>query len=228
MITTFNKCCKDIMKGYPDNHFNIGIVDPPYFSGPERREYYGRSISTTDIKRTNYPKSTKWEIPDNDYFEELYRVTKNQIIWGCNYYIDAKLPAGRIVWDKCNGRSSFSDAEIAATSLHDSVRIFKYMWNGMLHGKSISEGHIAKGDKSKNEKRIHPTQKPILLYKWIISNYCNPGDLILDTHGGSGSILLACHDTNMDIVWIEKDINHFNNALDRLKLHQSQLTLDLV
>ena len=120
----------DYLPLFPDNYFDLAIVDPPYFSGPERREYYGRKISPIGVQRY-YEPSEKWEVPGLGYFQELERVSKEQIVWGCNYF-DYHFPPGRIVWDKCNGGSSFSDCEIASCSLHDSVRLFRYMWNGMF------------------------------------------------------------------------------------------------
>lgn len=135
-----NEDCMQLMTRYPDKHFDLAIVDPPYFSGPEKRQYYGRKISSIGVKRV-YEQTTQWAIPDKDYFDELFRVSKNQIVWGVNYY-DYPFGSGRIIWDKVNGQSSFSDCEIAYCSLHDSARLFRYMWNGMMQGKSIAEGHV--------------------------------------------------------------------------------------
>ena len=156
-----NEDCMDVMKRYPENYFDLAIVDPPYFSGPEKRKFYGRKVSPIGVSRL-YGETSEWQIPNRDYFDELFRVSKNQIIWGVNYF-DYSFGPGRIVWDKVNGKSSFSDCEIAYCSLHDSIRLFRYMWNGMMQGKSISEGHIQQGNKALNEVRIHPTQKPINL-----------------------------------------------------------------
>lgn len=143
----YNMDCMEGMKQFPDKYFDIAITDPPYFSGPERRGYYGRKVSPIGVQR-HYEPSENWEVPGEDYFRELERVSKHQIIWGCNYF-DWNFPTGRIVWDKCNGSNSFSDCEIASCSLHDSVRLFRYMWNGMMQGKSIEEGWIQQGNKSR-------------------------------------------------------------------------------
>lgn len=159
MISFTNEDCMIGMARYPDKYFDLAIVDPPYFSGPERRQFYGSKHSSIGVRRV-YEKIDKWLVPDGAYFVELERVSKHYIVWGCNYFRWNFSP-GRIVWDKCNGSSSFSDAEIAATDLINSVRLFPYMWNGMIQGKSISEGRIAQGDKRLNEKRIHPTQNPL-------------------------------------------------------------------
>lgn len=125
----------------------------PIFPGRNARGYYGSKISKIGVHR-DYPVSPAWEVPGRAYFDELRRVAKHYIVWGCNYFRWDFAP-GRIVWDKCNGKSSFSDCELAATDLISSVRLFRYMWNGMMQGKSIAEGHIQQGDKRKNEKRIH-------------------------------------------------------------------------
>lgn len=152
---------------------------------------------------------------------ELQRVSKNQIIWGCNYFCYPFGP-GRIVWDKVNGKSSFLDCEIAYCSLIDTVRLFAFMWNGMCQGKSISEGRIQQGNKMLNERRIHPTQKPVALYKWLLSNYAEPGDKILDTHLGSGSICIACDDLGFEMTGIELDKDYYEGTKRRLQWHQAQ------
>ena len=177
--------CMDYLPLYPDNYFDLAVVDPPYFSGPEKRGYYGRRVSPIGVQRV-YEPAPEWEVPGGDYFDELMRVSRHQIIWGCNYF-DYHFGSGRIIWDKCNGGSSFSDCEIAFCSLHDSVRLIRYMWNGMFQGKSIEEGHIQQGNKKLNEKRIHPTQKPANLYRWIVQRYIKTGWTVLDTHAGSAS-----------------------------------------
>lgn len=196
------------MVNFPDNHFDVAIVDPPYYSGPERRKFYGRKISPIGVQRI-YDKSTSWSVPEREYFDELFRISKNQIIFGCNYF-DYPFGSGRIVWDKCNGSSSFSDCEIAYTSFHDSVRLFRYMWNGMMQGKSISEGHIQQGNKKLNEKRIHPTQKPVNLYRWLVQRYLKPGQLVIDTHVGSGSSLIAFEEYDLQYVGYEVDKSYYD------------------
>lgn len=215
--------CKDGMKQFPDKFFDLAIVDPPYFSGPERRKYYGEKYSPIGVQRL-YQKSEKWEVPEKDYFDELIRVSKHQIVWGCNYF-EYHFPPGRIVWDKCNVSSPFSDCEIASCSFHDSVRLFRYMWNGMLQGKSIHEGHIMQGNKQLNEKRIHPTQKPVALYDWLLQQYTKPGDIILDTHVGSASSLIACKKAGLRYVGFEIDPVHYQNASERLDEFDRQLSL---
>lgn len=210
-----NMDCMTEMVKFPDNHFDVAIVDPPYYSGPEKRKFYGRKISPIGVQRI-YDKSTSWSVPEREYFDELFRISKNQIIFGCNYF-DYPFGSGRIVWDKCNGSSSFSDCELAYTSFHDSVRLFRYMWNGMMQGKSISEGHIQQGNKKLNEKRIHPTQKPVNLYRWLTQKYLKPGQLVLDTHVGSGSSLIAFEEYDLQYVGYEVDKNYYDLASLRVE-----------
>ena len=215
--------CMNYLPQFPDKYFELAIVDPPYFSGPERRTYYGKKVSPIGAKRL-YQSCKKWDIPDETYFDELFRVSKNQIIWGCNYF-DYHFGPGRIVWDKCNYNSCFSDCEIAYCSIHNSVRLFRYMWNGMFQGKSIEEGWCQQGNKQLNEKRIHPTQKPIVLYDWILSKYAKQGDKILDTHVGFASSLMACHKNGFDYIGFEKDPYYYELARKRLEEYKSQITL---
>lgn len=201
--TVINIDCMKFMRSQPDGAFDLAIADPPYFSGPERRAFFGRRQSPIGVKRI-YHQSEQWQVPGREYFEELRRVARHYIVWGCNYY-DYQFPPGRIVWDKCNGKSSFSDCELAATDLFSSVRMFRFMWNGMLQGKSISEGHIMQPDKSLNEKRIHPTQKPVQLYAWLLESFAAPGWRILDTHLGSGSSRIAAYKLGYNFTGIEID-----------------------
>ena len=219
MSDFLNQDCLQGMKNFPDNYFDLAIVDPPYFSGPEKRKYYGRKVSPIGVNRL-YGETSEWQIPNRDYFDELFRVSKNQIIWGVNYF-DYSFGSGRIVWDKVNGQSSFSDCELAYCSLHDSTRLFRYMWNGMMQGKSISEGHIQQGNKTLNEVRIHPTQKPVNLYLWLLQK----GDKILDTHVGSASSLIAFHELGFEYIGFEKDKHIYELAMARLNSYKSQIKL---
>ena len=211
-----NMDCMAYMSQFPDKFFDLVIADPPYFSGPERRKYYGSSVSVTEVARREYPVTENWKVPEAEVFEEIRRVGKNYIIWGCTYY-DYVFDHGRIVWDKCNGSSTFSDCEIAATNLFDSVRMFRFMWNGMMQGKSITEGHIMQGDKSKNEFRIHPTQKPVALYSWILQKFAEEGQRILDPYLGSGSSRIAAYHAGIDFYGCELATEHFDNMNERFK-----------
>lgn len=209
----------EVLRSTPDKAFNLAIVDPPYYSGPERRQFYGCRNSAIGVKRL-YAKSEKWIVPGKEYFTELERVAEYYIVWGCNYF-DYHFAPGRIVWDKCNGSSSFSDCEIAATNLFTSVRLFPFMWNGMCQGKSMTDGRTMQGNKKLNEKRIHPTQKPVALYAWLLTQYAQEGWRILDTHLGSGSIAIACDELGFPLLGIELDPQYYEAAANRLKNHQN-------
>lgn len=225
MNIVYNADCLPAMKEYPDQYFDLAVVDPPYFSGPERRAYYGSSVSTTNISRKYYPVTEHWQVPTAEYFDELKRISKKYIVWGCNYY-DYVFDPGRIVWDKCNGNSTFSDCEIAATNCHDSVRLFRYMWNGMMQGKNMYEGHIMRGNKAENEKRIHTTQKPLDLYRWIFTKYAQKGDRILDTHVGSGTSRRAAFEFGLDFVGYEIEKVYFDLQEQAFEEHTAQLRFD--
>lgn len=248
MITLKNEDNMDLMKRHSDKYFQIAIVDPPYFSGPNKLGYYGHRISPAGVEREAYEKVGQWNLPTKEYFQELKRVSENQIIWGANYYdfigqpfktprgeeiheFIKNNPTGWIVWDKCNGASSFNDYELAWTSFNRPTIIFKFMWNGMCQGKSIREGHLQQGNKKLNEKRIHPTQKPKALYKWILLEYAVAGQKIIDTHAGSLSIGEAIYDLNfeldmnLELLASEIDSNYFNKARERLKKYQEQFSL---
>lgn len=226
----YNMDCMQGMKEFPDKYFDLAIVDPPY----GRKEHGGRNRSGY-VRQKNGGKifvkdglyeNRKWdnEPPSEDYFNELMRVSKNQIIFGCNYF-DYPLIGGRIVWDKCNDGSDQSDAEIAYCSMNDRVDIFRYMWRGMFQGKSITEGTTQQGNKRLNEKRIHPTQKPVALYEWLLNRYAKPNDIILDTHVGSASSLVACYNTNHKFVGFELDECYYKVSKQRLDTEMSQMRL---
>lgn len=223
-ITLIHGDCLEILKELPTLSYDLAIVDPPYFSGPESRQYYGKRVSTSGVRRVDYGVCEKWQVPDADYFNELLRVARYYIVWGCNYYRYHFAP-GRIVWDKCNGATSFSDCEIAATNLFNSVRLFPFMWNGMCQGESMTNGRVMQGNKKKNEKRIHPTQKPVALYAWLLTSFAKDGWKILDTHLGSGSSAIACDNLGFEMLGIELDHKYYQGARDRLVEHQQQLRL---
>lgn len=208
------------MAQFPDKYFNLAVVDPPYFRGPERRGYYGSKVSKIGVHR-DYPVSPAWEVPGRAYFDELRRVSEHYIVWGCNYFAYEFAP-GRIVWDKCNQATSFSDCELAATDLFTTVRLFRYMWSGMMQGKSIKEGHIMQGNKKLNEVRIHPTQKPVALYDWIFQNYTSPGDRVLDTHLGSGSSRIAGYSAGLEFTGFEISAEYYNRQERRFQEYTSQ------
>lgn len=212
MINMMHCDCMEYMATLPDKAFELAIVDPPYGI-----ELEGKNV----IKNKSDPYKvfeTKWDSyrPGKDYFDELARVSKNQIIWGGNYFLDelgfCKAP---IIWDKLNGESLYADGEMAWTSagLPRNLKIFRHQWCGAF--KDSERGAI----------KIHPTQKPVALYKWLLSRYAKPGDRILDTHGGSGSICIACHDLGYDLTWMELYEDYYNAACKRYKDYAAQATL---
>ena len=214
--------CMDYMSTCRPKQFDWAIVDPPYFNGPDKLGYYGARISPIGVDRPGYEKTKDWDVPGEDYFKELIRVSKNQIIWGINYYPIQNIGPGRIIWDKVNGESSFSDCEIAYVSSHDSVRIFPFMWNGMMQGKGIRNGRIQQGNKKLNEVRIHPTQKPVALYDWLLSKYVKNGMTVLDTHLGSGSSCISAYKAGIDLVGCEKTKSFSIASQKRLDEFMSQ------
>jgi site-specific DNA-methyltransferase (adenine-specific) len=210
----FNADCMEVMSRYPDKWFELAIVDPPYGIREDGHRENNRSKLA---KSKNYHKAL-WDQdkPNKEYFTELLRVSKNQVIWGANNYPEhLKQSPCWIVWDKDNS-GDFADCELAYTSFDTAVRKFEYRWNGMLQG-----------DMKNKEQRIHPTQKPVALYKWLLRNYAKPGDKILDTHLGSGSSRIACYDGGFDFVGCELDPDYFSAMEKRFQQHISQLTLQI-
>ena len=213
MINIYNQDCLEAMKLMQDNQFDLAIVDPPYgISINKQSQGKGGGVA----KKIEYTKKD-WDsaIPSADYFAELKRVSKNQIVWGGNYFVKhlENSPCW-VVWDKVNGKTDFADCELAWTSFKTSVRKIEWKWAGMLQQNMKNKEH-----------RIHPTQKPVKLYEWLLMNYANKGDKILDTHLGSGSIAIACHNLGYDLEGYELDKEYYDNALKRIKEHQSQLRI---
>lgn len=207
--------CMEGMKGYPDKYFNLSIVDP-MFGLDEWHLTPGQDVSN-GIKRKfvqDAKKLSKLPIVNNDYYEELVRVSQHQIIWGINYFEFAGRVPGRIVWDKKNDDSTFSNCELAACSLIQGVRIFRYLWNGMLQQNMKNK-----------ETRIHPFQKPIALYEWQLQKFAKPGWKLLSTHVGSGSDRIAAYSMGFDFVGFEIDETHFRNMEKRFKQFKSQTKL---
>ncbi len=234
MLNITNEDNMNLMSRYPDNYFDLAIVDPPYGIGASKptkkpnfvKQKNGKKLN---VKNNNY-KHKEWDLkPCNGlYLRELQRVSKNQIIWGCNYY-DFDLKGGRIVWDKLNGLSDQFDCEIAYNSLNNRTDLVYFMWSGMFQGlkpsRLIKEALKQQGNKKLNEKRIHPTQKPVKLYEWLLINYAKENDKILDTHLGSGSIAIACHNLGFYLTACELDKDYYNEAMKRIENHQSQQRL---
>lgn len=219
-----NGDCMDYLPDFPDDYFDLAIVDPPYGISEDGSKNHTRSKK---VKARDYKGYGDHSAPGKRYFAELIRVSKNQIIWGANHFI-SRIPYDSlcwIVWDKCNGNSDFADCELAWTSFRTATRKFTYMWAGMLQGKSIWEGDVHQGDKRLNEERIHPNQKPVALYDWILGKYAAPRDKILDTHVGSASSLISCYKNGFDYVGFEKDPYYYDLANRRLEAFKSQITL---
>lgn len=205
-IKITNECNMELMKRYPDNYFDLAIVDPPYGIGAGSNKF----INGTSKTVKDYYRDNDWDVaPKKEYFVELQRVSKNQIIWGGNYFVE-HLQNFRcfIFWDKTIHGNSYADGEMAWTSFDKVARYYR---------KNIAQ--------VTSEGRMHPTQKPITLYEFILMNFAEEGQKILDTHLGSGSIAMACHNLNYDLTACELDTEYYNNALKRLKIHQQQLTM---
>ena len=211
MINITNEDNMELMARYPDNYFDLAIVDPPYGGNDAIGLKDNTSINKQATKRTNYNVFEN-VAPKIEYFEELKRVSKNQIIWGVNFYNNFDLSGGRLCWDKKG--TAFGRAELAYLSMTKSVNVCEITWNGMLQH-----------DMKNKEQRIHPTQKPVKLYEWLLMNYAKEGDKILDTHLGSGSIAIACHNLGFDLTACELDKEYYDAAVKRLKIHQQQLTI---
>ena len=196
-INIMNGDCMEYMAGLPDNAYELAIVDPPYGIGAGKM--------TMGSGRHDFKKGKDWDslIPEKEYFAELFRVSQNQIIWGGNYFTEF-LPVSPhwILWDKKNPNLSFAEGELAWVRKGSNLRIFQH------YSAMVGAGG-----------KIHPTQKPVALYKWLLSRYAKPGDRILDTHGGSGSICIACHDMGFDLDWIELDEDYYNAAMKRFNTH---------
>ena len=204
MIKITNECNMELMARYEDNHFDLAIVDPPY--GIER---FKKGIGKNDRFKVKSSAMFNNNPPTEDYFNELFRVSKNQIVWGANNFI---MPPSEYfcIWNKKQTVDNFATAEYAWVSmgLKKPAKMFDYG----IH-------------KHNHTNKIHPTQKPVKLYEWLLMNYAKEGDKILDTHLGSGSIALACHNLKYDLTACELDTEYYEASLKRLKQHQQQLTM---
>lgn len=192
-----------LMSRYEDNYFDLAIVDPPYADG---NELFSLEVNLKNKKRTHNIKDWNNHKPTEKYFTELFRVSKNQIVWGANYFKNLPISRGWIFWDKrYEGMHSFSDGELAFTSFDKLLKKFTY-----------------RGDV---KKTLHPTQKPLKLYEFCLMNYAKENDKILDTHLGSGSIALACHNLGYELTACELDEEYYEASIKRIKDHISQQRL---
>jgi len=215
MINLYNCDCMEFMKDVPDDYYELAIVDPPYGIGADinQKKRSSKKWSGKSGGQWKAYKETNWDnnTPDMGYFTELKRVSKNQIIWGGNYFnINEN---GVIIWDK-GKNGTLPHGELAKTN----IKTFKIFYI------SRADAYINNCD-----NKIHPTQKPVELYKWLLKNYAKEGDKIIDTHGGSMSIAIACHDMKFDLDLCELDKDYFEAGKKRLEKHQTQLNLfDLI
>lgn len=215
MINIHNKDCLEAMRDMSDNQFDLAIVDPPYGIG----KFTCESHTTKDGKRVKnkkkYKDNYKWneQIPSLNYFKELQRVSKRRIIWGSNYYPIVDGTGGSLVWYKGEMTKTISACEIASLSFQTKVDFIHINWQSGFYRVN------------KEGEQIHPCQKPIKLYEWLLMNYANKGDKILDTFLGSGSIAIACHNLGFDLEGYELDKDYYDNALKRIKEHQRQLRI---
>mgnify|MGYP000849788319 FL=1 len=202
----------ELMARYEDNHFDLAIVDPPYGLNMDNQKVRVKPNRPNTYKRANnlQYKESIWDsdIPTKKYFDELFRISKNQIIWGANYFC-SYIPNGKgwIFWDKQMGENNFSAGEFAYQSIQKKSNFFSY------------PSMRVKGT------RIHPTQKPVKLYEWLLMNYAKEGDKILDTHLGSGSIAIACHNLGYDLTACELDKEYYEASIKRVNQHKAQLRL---
>lgn len=215
LIRLINGDCEEFMKPLQNKSFDLAIVDPPYGIGQDgsKNHLRGKLAKAKDYRAfAGGDKSS----PSPEYFKKLLDISNNQIIWGANHFI-SKIPIDSscwIVWNKDNGNTYNADCELAWTSFKTSVRLFRYRWSGMLQG-----------DMKNKERRIHPTQKPVALYKWLLNRYAKQGDGILDTHGGSMSSVIAAYDMGYDITCIELDKYYYEIGVNRVKAFIAQNTL---
>ncbi|NLN25848.1 MAG: site-specific DNA-methyltransferase [Bacteroidetes bacterium] len=215
-IKLYNADCMEVMKTFKDKQFDLAIVDPPYGIGENgQRNVTGDrpTVKWKNPKSKHYKTFDDSEIPSEQYFNELFRVSKNQIVWGGNYFTEFLKPSkGWLVWDKqADIKEHLSMCELAWSSFDRKCNKFEYLWAGFKKKHQV--------------ERIHPTQKPVQLYKWILQNYAKEGDTILDTHFGSLSIGIACYDLKFDLTAIELDKDYYEQAKQRLINHQRHLTL---
>lgn len=211
-ITITNEDNMQLMARYPDKYFDLAIVDPPYGIKQDlvQNDLGGKKGFTKRAGTYKKYHTTNWDndIPNKKYFDELKRVCKNYIVWGGNYF-ECLNDIGVIIWYKGDS-GNFKEGELAKTNIN-TFKVYKY---------SRADAYINDCD-----VKIHPTQKPQKLYKWILDNYAKQGDKILDTHLGSGSIAIACHDYGFDLTACELDKEYYDKAIERIKNHTNQTKL---
>ena len=202
-----------LMARYPDGYFQLAIVDPPY----------GNESSYNNRRKLKAYENIE---PNKEYYEQLFRVSKNQIVWGANYLRNYDLKGGGIVWNKLGNITNhrkqaptIGDCEYAYQSFTNNIKMFSYAWMGNVIGNDYQI------NPPESKEKFHPSQKPVALYKWLLHNYAKPGDKILDTHLGSASIAIACHDYGYDLTGCELDPEYFAAAMKRVEAHTAQQKL---
>jgi len=205
--------CMEFMRGLPDKYYELDVVDPPYGIDADVKNSTEKKQSKKSASRSKKYGLQIWdeEIPSDEYFDELLRVSKRQIIWGANYF---GLVGGMIYWHKNVTMPTYSTGELAWVSWLNKIDFVNIAWHGMIQQ-----------DMSNKETRIHPTQKPVVLYKWLLKNYAKAGDKILDTHGGSMSIAIACHDMGFDLDLCELDADYYAAGVKRFENHKAQIQM---
>ena len=203
----------ELMARYPDKYFYLAIVDPPYGINADDKNSTDKKQSKKSASNSKDYGDQKWDdaIPSDEYFAELKRVSKKQVIWGANFF---NLQGGMLYWHKRVTMPTYSQGELAWLSWLNKVDFVDIAWHGMIQY-----------DMKNKEDRIHPTQKPVRLYEWLLDNYANEGDKILDTHLGSGSIAIACHNRKFELTACELDKEYFDEAMKRIEAHKRQLTM---
>lgn len=219
--------CMEAMRAMPDKAYDLAVVDPIY--GDVTKGGYTTGKGSGGVARHPKYNDEAWNQPKTgaEYFKELFRVSKNQIIWGGNYFVReiARDSQCWVVWDKCHPEGiKYADAELAWTSFDSRTRIFRFMWNGMCQG-TPGNGTKMQGNKALNEIRIHTMQKPVALYHWLYQNYAQAGFKILDTHLGSGSSRIAAWDMGLDFTGFEIVPENFRLQEERFAAHTAQTSL---
>lgn len=242
----YNVDCVEFMSTIPTRYFDLSIVDPPYGIGESSKNHESRNTPITQksgvlmkAPKTTYKKKN-WDAqaPNANYFSELKRVSKNCIIFGANYFAEicgvpfkaprrdcyqeflSQNPFGWIVWDKVNGNNDFNDCELIFTSFDRESCVLPFMWNGMMQAKSIHEPHVMQGNKKLNEKRIHPTQKPIPLYRKLLLDYAAPKSKVFDSHMGSQSSRIAADIEGVNYTGCEIDVDIYQDGCKRYNQHK--------
>jgi site-specific DNA-methyltransferase (adenine-specific) len=228
-MTITNEDNMKLMARYPDKYFDLAIVDPPYGIGASKQSQSSSKIKgrkNSIVKRSDL-KSKNWDsaIPNQEYFEELFRVSKQQIIWGGNYF-PLPLINSWLIWNKLQVLETRSDGEMAWTSFKRPLKIVPLLQDGFKRGQNVGYNQpVIYNEPFSGKQTIHPTQKPVALYKWLLDKYAQQGNKILDTHLGSGSIAIACHDYGFDLTACELDKEYFDKAITRINNHVAQQKL---